>query len=108
LTIIEIIALENGAHRNQTGTFSRIPEGWVKIPENVSIPETFPFINLEIKDGELISLTPGEVPEIEPEETSLYTDYKLLQQDITDLQLADIEQEQEITELQLTILEGQA
>jgi hypothetical protein len=33
---------------------------------------------------------------------------QLLQQDITDLQLADIEQEQEITELQLTILEGQA
>ena len=32
MTIIELAALENGAHRNQTGDFSAIPDGWAVIP----------------------------------------------------------------------------
>jgi hypothetical protein len=37
-----------------------------------------------------------------------YTETQLIQQDITDLQIADIEQQQEITELELMVLEAQA
>ena len=41
---IEIAALDNGAHRNQTvrGAWRRIPEGWAVIPGDMETPN-FPF-----------------------------------------------------------------
>lgn len=69
MLIIEITALENGAHRNQTGTFRTIPEGWAVAPEGMEIPDTFPFVNLTAEDGVVTSMTAGVVPEPEPEPT---------------------------------------
>lgn len=69
MQIIEIAALENGAHRNQTGTFRTIPEGWAVVPEGMEIPDTFPFVNIEAEDGVVTSMTAGVVPEPEPEPT---------------------------------------
>lgn len=69
MQIIEIEALENGAHRNQTGTFRTIPEGWAEVPSSIEIPDTFPFVNIEVKDGVVTSMTAGVVPEPEPEPT---------------------------------------
>lgn len=48
MRIIEIEALKNGAHRNQTGNLSDIPKGWAKIPADMPIPNTFPFVNIEV------------------------------------------------------------
>ena len=42
MRIIEIAALENGAHRNQTSNMSVIPDGWAVIPETMETPN-FPF-----------------------------------------------------------------
>ena len=67
MQIIEITALPNGAHRNQTGDFRTIPEGWAVVPEEMEIPETFPFVNIETEDGVVTSMTAGTVPEPEPE-----------------------------------------
>lgn len=67
MQIIEITALENGAHRNQTGTFRTIPDGWAVVPEGMEIPGTFPFVNIEAEDGVVTSMTAGTVPEPEPE-----------------------------------------
>lgn len=67
MQIIEITALPNGAHRNQTGDFRTIPEGWAVVPEEMEIPETFPFVNIEAEDGVVTSMTAGTVPEPEPE-----------------------------------------
>ena len=67
MLIIEITALENGAHRNQTGTFRTIPDGWAVVPEGMDIPGTFPFVNLTAEDGVVTSMTAGVVPEPEPE-----------------------------------------
>ena len=53
MTIIEINALENGAHRSQT-YHGELPDGWSYIPKNVSIPDTFPFVHIdsmENRDG---------------------------------------------------------
>ena len=50
MKIIEIKALSNGAHRNQTGNFSEIPFGWAQIPDDMPIPDTFPFVNIEVAD----------------------------------------------------------
>ena len=68
MTIIELTSLGNGAHRNQTisGGFP-VPNGWAAIPEDMKIPETFPFVNVEAQDGIVTALTPGTVPEPQPE-----------------------------------------
>lgn len=67
MLIIEIETQENGAHRNQTGTFRTIPDGWAEVPSSITIPDTFPFVNIEVEDGVVTSMTAGVVPEPEPE-----------------------------------------
>lgn len=66
MRIIEISALENGAHRNQTfhGT---LPDGWAFIPNAMEIPATFPFVNIVVKKGVVVEMTAGVLPEPEPE-----------------------------------------
>lgn len=71
MTIIEIKALDNGAHRNQTH-HGVVPEGWAIIPEDVVIPDTFPFVDMEVGDSEeengalvVVSMTAGVMPEPE-------------------------------------------
>ena len=69
MKVIEIIALENGAHRNQTGDFRTIPEGWAVIPEDMEC-ENFPFgkVKVEKVDGVMTvtKWTAGEMPKPEP------------------------------------------
>ena len=68
-TIIEIAALSNGAHRNQSGNFSRIPDGWAVIPENLTT-ENFPFGDVSVQEiNGLLTVTrwiPGTIPEPSP------------------------------------------
>lgn len=70
MTIIEISALENGAHRNQSGNMCTIPDGWAVIPDGMET-ENFPFgeVTAEEIDGimTVTSWIPGTVPEPEPE-----------------------------------------
>lgn len=66
---IEIAALDNGAHRNQTG-IDVLPEGWAVIPEDMKL-ENFPFgaATVEEIDGvqTVASWTPGTMPAPEPD-----------------------------------------
>ena len=72
MRIIEIVELDNGAHRNQNGGMSVVPEGWAVIPDDMPIPDTFPFVNITVKDGVVTSMTAGTMPEpSEPEPTQL-------------------------------------
>ena len=73
MRIIEIAALDNGAHRNQEDTFRTIPEGWARIPENITIPGTFPFVNIEVDEQVVTAMTAGIVPEPVPESASIPT-----------------------------------
>lgn len=67
MVIIEIKALENGAHRNQTVMGSvPPPDGWAVIPEDMEISETFPFVNVEATNGVVTAMTAGTVPVPEP------------------------------------------
>lgn len=65
---IEIAALSNGAHRNQTG-LDVLPEGWARIPYEM-VCENFPFgeVTAEEIDGVMTvtGWTPGAIPEPEP------------------------------------------
>lgn len=74
MRIIEINALDNGAHNNQTiNGVIPVPEGWAVIPDDMTIPDTFPFVNITVADSDeesvpfVTSMTAGEVPEPEPE-----------------------------------------
>lgn len=72
MRIIEIQALENGSHRNQIGIFNTVPAGYAKIPDDMNIPATFPFVDIEVEDIDGImtvtDMTVGIVPD--PEQIS--------------------------------------
>lgn len=74
MRIVEINALPNGAHNNQTinganpSTFP-VPDGWAIIPDGMETPN-FPFGEVTVDETKtppvVTSWTPGEVPETEP------------------------------------------
>lgn len=70
MRIIEIVALDNGAHRNQTSNMFVIPDGWAVIPDGMET-ENFPFgtVTVEEVNGVMTvtDWTPGTMPEPEPE-----------------------------------------
>lgn len=70
MKIVEIKALGNGGHRNQSGDIKSVPDGWAVIPDGVKTPN-FPFGNVETEeiDG-VMTVTKweaGEIPEAEEE-----------------------------------------
>lgn len=72
MTIIKIEPNELGGHENntcETGVID-VPEGWAVVPEDMEIPETFPFVGVEVDETQtppvVTSMTPGAVPEPDP------------------------------------------
>ena len=110
MQIIEIVALPNGAHRNQTWYKEIIPDGWALIPENMAIPATFPFVDIKVKDNtylqddeqytrkEVVEMTAGVMPEPEPEPEKQPT-----AQEDTDAMMVD--HEYRLTMLELGLFE---
>lgn len=80
--IIEILPLSNGAHRNQVGDFAAVPEGYAEIPLGLTVPDTFPFVNIEARDGVVTSITAGTVPPPEPVPPPAPTDTEKLRADV--------------------------
>ena len=116
MRIIEIAALENGAHRNQTmdaplailDGCSIVPNGWALIPDDMET-ENFPFGTLEAEeiDGAMTvtSWTPGTIPEPEPapvlppSNEELAAENKLLKEQVAALSDQNDFQEELIVEL---------
>lgn len=67
--MLEIAALENGAHNNQT-FHGVLPDGWCIVREDVSKLENFPFGEIEAQEVDgimtMTKWTPGTMPEPEP------------------------------------------
>lgn len=82
MRIVEIQALDNGAHRNQTTTSTTIPTGWAEIPADVAIPETFPFVDLVVEGNQVVSMTAGVVPDPEPQPEPEPTETEQLRADV--------------------------
>lgn len=76
MRMIEITALENGAHNNQT-FHGVLPDGWAVIPDDMEC-ENFPFGNVTVEeiDGVMTvtSWEPLPIPEPEPEPVEPETD----------------------------------
>lgn len=76
LKMIEIAALPNGAHRNQT-YHGVLPDGWAVIPADMTL-ENFPFGEVEVAEVDGITtvtkwtagVMPDPVPEPEAEPTA--------------------------------------
>ena len=70
MRIIEITALSNGAHRNQTGTFSTVHDGWAVIPDGMET-HNFPFGEVTVDETKtppvVTGWTAGTIPEPDPE-----------------------------------------
>lgn len=82
MRIIEIQVLDNGAHRNQTTTSTTIPTGWAEIPADVAIPETFPFVDIQVEGSKVVSMTDGVVPDPEPKPEPEPTETEQLRADV--------------------------
>lgn len=68
-TIIEIAQHENGSHRNLTTESAIAPADWGEyavIPEEMVIPASFPFVDIEVTGGIVTSMTELPVPAVEP------------------------------------------
>ena len=82
MKLIEIVPLDNGAHRNQTPSVAiPVPSGWAVIPDDMET-ENFPFGDIEVAEiGGVMTVTswmPGEIPEPEPEPEPEATDTEVL------------------------------
>ena len=69
--IIEMEALYNGGHRNQTIPLDMdVPSGWAMIPEELET-DNFPFGSFEVEEVDgvptVTKWVAGDVPEAEPE-----------------------------------------
>ena len=101
LHIIKIEPNANGSHDNQMGVGIGIPEGWAIVPEELRIPGTYPFVNIEVEEIDetfvneshektsvyvVTSMTAGKVPEPAPEPEPVES--KPTQLDIIEAQVA--------------------
>lgn len=116
MIIVEIAALENGAHRNQTmdaplailDGCSIVPDGWALIPDDMKM-ENFPFVTLKAEEVDgvmtVTSWTPGTIPEPEPapvlppSNEELAAENKLLKEQVAALSDQNDFQEELIVEL---------
>lgn len=64
MRIIKIAAEANGAHRNQSGGTVKVPEGWAVIPNEMLLPPSFPFVDIEVEGQTIISMVASEIPKI--------------------------------------------
>lgn len=64
MNYIKIEANSNGSHNNQFGG-SFPGEGWAIIPNDIILPQSFPFVDIEVLDNIVVSIEPKEVPPIE-------------------------------------------
>lgn len=67
MRIVEVAALDNGAHRNQTinGVRLAIPDGWAAVPDDLEM-EHFPFGDLTVEVVNGIPTVTGWVPGVAP------------------------------------------
>ena len=61
MIIIKIEPYDNGAHDNQTWN-GEVPDGWAVVPEDMEVPESYPFVDIEVADDVVTAMTAREIP----------------------------------------------
>lgn len=98
MRMIEITALENGSHRNQTHN-GVLPEGWAVIPDDMDTP-SFPFGDIIVEEINGTPTVTAWVPGVLPEPAPVADEPS--PQDDTDAMLIDHEYRLTLLELGLT------
>lgn len=63
MRVVELVSLENGAHRNQSGDFDITPlDGWAIVSEDLETPATFPFVKnlVQNESGMVVGWEPDQ------------------------------------------------
>lgn len=87
MRIIEITALSNGGHRNQTPSrLDHIPDGWAVVPDGMET-KNFPFGEVTVKTVNgvptVTNWIPGVIPEPEPEPEAKPTQLDIIEAQVT-------------------------
>lgn len=65
MRFIEIQADKNGAHAYQTISVDiPAPDGYALVPDDMAIPDTIPYVDIDVRDGVVTKMTAGAVPNI--------------------------------------------
>lgn len=68
MIIVSISSIdEHGLHEYISGAHVVVHPGYAKIPEDMEIPSSFPYVDIEVENGVVAKMTPLPVPEPEPE-----------------------------------------
>lgn len=92
MKIIKIAPNDKGGHANNacdSGTLP-VPGGWAVIPDDMPIPDTFPFVNIMVDDSTppvVTSMTAGVRPPPEPEPEPEPTEIEALRAEVTSLSM---------------------
>lgn len=75
----------NGAHDNLMNLqpLTEIPDGWAIIPDDMEVPDTFPFVDITVQGGVVTAMTAGETPEPVPEPVPEPTAQERLEAQVT-------------------------
>lgn len=61
MKLVKIDAYEDGSHDNLFPDYETvIPDGWAKIPDDMKIPDIFPFVNIVAENGIVKEMTPNQ------------------------------------------------
>ena len=86
MRIIEISVIDNGAHRNQNGGLSSVPEGWAVVPDDL-VTENFPFGEVTVEEingvPTVTKWVPLPLPEPDPEADPEPTQLDLIEAQVT-------------------------
>lgn len=111
MNLIQISALENGAHANRcTPWETSVPDGWAQIPEKMELPASYPFVDIEVTvvDGvpTVTAMTAREMPDV-PADPELTLEQKVaaLQDENAQLKQQLAAQESAMTDLQVALCE---
>lgn len=91
-----------GYDYNNAPAYVPVPDGWAVVPDDIEIPESFPFVNIEVANDDegravVVSMTAGVVPDPDPEPEPEPTE-----EDDTAAMLVDHEYRLTLLELGLT------
>lgn len=109
MNLIKIAAMDSGAHENRSSPWeTTVPEGWAVIPAGVTIPDSFPFVDVTVEDADGAptvtalhgrEMPPDDTPAPEPEPT-LKEQVAALQTAQSDTDSLLVEQEYRLTLLE--------
>ena len=64
---ISKVSYDHGRHAYMESSIYLNDPNYALVPENMAIPSSFPYVNIEVEDGIVVKMTPLPIPEPEPE-----------------------------------------